>query len=62
MPNSDEELIVTIGKPIQLPQIDNPKNEDVDKWHKLYMERVVDNFNYYKKEYAHDKNAELQIY
>lgn len=33
----DLDIYNIIGKPIKLPEIKKPSNEDVDKWHKIYM-------------------------
>ena len=48
MPNDDMDLITVCGSPIELPQIDNPTKQDVDKWHKIYLESVVELFDKYK--------------
>ena len=45
-----------------MPLIKEPTKEDVDKWHIAYMDKVIETFNYFKKDYCEDKNAELQIY
>jgi hypothetical protein len=33
-----------IGNPITLPRIDNPSQEEIDKYHALYIEKLVDLF------------------
>lgn len=61
MPNNDVELTTIVGKPIQLPKIENPSNEEVDKWHSAYMERLQEHFEEYKKKYAYDKEKKLLV-
>lgn len=33
-----------VGNPIDLPTIPNPTKADIDKWHALYVEKLVDLF------------------
>lgn len=34
-------LVILIGAGVQFPKIDNPSQEDVDKWHRIYTENLV---------------------
>ncbi|OLQ04527.1 Diacylglycerol O-acyltransferase 2 [Symbiodinium microadriaticum] len=38
LPRPQSRLLTYVGKGIDLPQIPEPSNEDVDHWHKVYME------------------------
>lgn len=63
MPNDDMDFNVVVGKAIQLPQIENPSVEDVDKYHKIYLEKYHELFNKFKGKYAADgEAAELEIF
>jgi hypothetical protein len=37
LPNDDIDIVTIIGKPIDIPKIENPTNEDIDKYHSLYI-------------------------
>mmetsp|Transcript_3473 Transcript_3473/g.4329 ORF Transcript_3473/g.4329 Transcript_3473/m.4329 type:complete len:102 (+) Transcript_3473:1-306(+) len=41
-------LIYARGRPLNMPKIENPTAEDIDKWHKKYMEEVQRLFDTYK--------------
>ncbi|KAG7397755.1 hypothetical protein PHYBOEH_000209 [Phytophthora boehmeriae] len=62
LPRSDVDLITVVGKPLQLPHIKQPTKEDVQKYQKQYVEALQDLFDCYKKVYAVDPNATLEIY
>ncbi|CAK4377822.1 unnamed protein product [Aphanomyces euteiches] len=62
MPLRSAELITVVGKPIQLPTIANPTREDVEKYHKIYIDAMQDLFDRHKVKYAKDPNAKLEIY
>lgn len=52
MPDDDIDLTVVVGKSIELPKIDNPSKEDVDKYHSLFIKSIVDLFDKHKGKYA----------
>lgn len=52
LPNPDVDMVVVVGKPLELPHIENPTKEDVDKYHKLYMDKMTELFNKFKEKYA----------
>lgn len=49
------------GKPIGLPHIASPTEEDVDKWHAVYCERLVELFDRYKGSNPDYKHKQLVI-
>ena len=60
LPRSEVPLETVIGNPIRLPKIDNPSNEEIDKWHRLYIEKLQDLFNRNKAKFGYaDRNLEL---
>jgi len=62
LPNPDLDMYVVIGKPLELPHIENPTKDDVNKYHKLYMEKMTELFNKYKGRCAKEgEDAELHI-
>jgi len=57
LPNNDEELITIVGKRMDLPMIKTPKQEDIDKFHDMYVENLKRVYAKYKRE----KDGELEI-
>jgi len=57
----DEKLIYVRGKPLGLPHIVEPTNEDVDKWHEKYCQEVTRIFNSYKEKLPAYKHKQLYI-
>jgi hypothetical protein len=52
----DEQLICVRGKPLGIPHIPEPTDEDIDHWHAIYCEEVIRIFDSYKTRlpaYAH---------
>ncbi|XP_050523969.1 2-acylglycerol O-acyltransferase 2-A-like isoform X2 [Daktulosphaira vitifoliae] len=49
-------IISVVGKPIDLPKIENPSNEETDKYHKIYKEELTKLFEQHKHKYT--KNQE----
>lgn len=58
-PRTDVDLCTVIGKPLDLPIIPNPTKEDVDKYHLMYMNSLLDLYNRYKDEFGCSKILEL---
>jgi hypothetical protein len=46
-------LITVVGNPITLPRIDNPTQEQVDHWHGVYVEKLVDLFERNKARFGY---------
>lgn len=60
MPSPDQHLVTVIGAPLQLPQIDKPTKEDIEKYHQLYCKALLALFDKHKAKYgAADKQLEL---
>jgi len=49
-PDWNVDLFVVIGKPIQLPQISKPTQQEIDYYHKMYIDSVCNLYNKYKKQ------------
>lgn len=63
MPEDDMDFCVVIGKTIKLPNIPNPSEEDVNKYHQIFMDAYQTLFDSNKEKYASSgANAVLEIY
>lgn len=61
MPDYDIDLTCVVGKPLELPHIPNPSEEDVDKHHQAYIARMQALFDKHKDKYG-SKGATLEIF
>lgn len=55
----NEKLIYVRGKPLGLPHIKDPTDEDLDKWHAKYCEEVKRLFDTYKEKVPAYKHKTL---
>ncbi|KAI9912614.1 hypothetical protein PsorP6_006390 [Peronosclerospora sorghi] len=62
LPRPDVDLITVVGKPLRLPYIENPTRDEVRKYHKVYVKALQLLFDRYKRVYAVDPNAELEVF
>jgi len=62
MPFGNIDLITVVGKPLDIPTIEKPTKEDVNKYHKLYIDSLIDLFESNKAKYAADPSATLEIF
>lgn len=63
MPNDDMDFNVVVGKAIELPEIKDPTPEDIDKYHKIYLNAYQELFDKFKGEYASEgEKATLEIF
>lgn len=53
-------ILTYVGKPMQLPKIESPTNDDVSEWHGKYVQALTHLFNE-QKEHAGHPNAQLEI-
>jgi hypothetical protein len=58
-PNSDIDLFTVIGKPVHLPLIVNPTPEEVDNYHKIYIDALLEVYNRYKTKYGASEELEI---
>ena len=54
-------LHIVVGKPLQLPCIEKPSEEEVAKWHGQYMEALVGVFDRHKASYG-EPDAKLEVW
>jgi len=52
MPSPDQHLVTVVGPPLQLPQIDKPTAQDVEKYHGLYCKALLELFDKHKAQYG----------
>lgn len=57
----DEKILYVVGKPLGLPNIAEPTQEDIDKWHGEYCEEVRKLFEMYKEKVPMYKHKKLFI-
>ena len=57
----DDKLMYVRSKPMGLPHIPEPTNDDVDKWHAKYCEEIVRLFDTYKERVPMYKHKKLYI-
>jgi len=60
IPEYKNEVHTVVGKGLQLPEISEPTDQDVDKYHALFVEGLKEVYNNYKAKYA--DNKDLKIY
>ncbi len=54
-------LSVSVGKPIDVVQEENPSKEVIDTYHKLYVDQLIELFDTYKTNYEVSKDTKLKI-
>jgi hypothetical protein len=61
LPDNNIDITVVVGKPIPLPQIESPSNEEVDKYHEIYLKEMEGIFERNKEKYGVSKEVKLEI-
>ncbi|CAH1407050.1 unnamed protein product [Nezara viridula] len=57
-----EPLTTVVGKPIELPKVDEPSTEQIEHYHSLFAEELIKLFNEHKHKYTEDpENTNLII-
>ena len=54
-------LETVVGNPFRLPKIADPSQEDIDKWHAVYVQKLVDLFDRNKAKFGYG-DRELELY
>ncbi|XP_014294128.1 2-acylglycerol O-acyltransferase 2 [Halyomorpha halys] len=55
-------ITTVVGRPIEIPKIAEPTQEQIDQYHKLYTEELLRLFNEHKHKYVDDyENTHLEI-
>ena len=60
LPNNDVSIYFVIGKGITFPVNENPTKEEVEEYHRMYVESLKGLFDKYKRKFG--ISGELQIY
>ncbi|KAL6055028.1 diacylglycerol O-acyltransferase 1 [Balamuthia mandrillaris] len=55
------EIVSVVGAPLQVPKIEEPTAEDVDKWHALYIEKLTELYDTYKDVYDKDRIRDMRV-
>ena len=50
LPNNDICLLTVVGKGIQLPKTNDPEQNEIDKYHDIYVKNLRDMFNKHRRE------------
>jgi len=58
-PETNIELFTAVGKPIKLPKIEKPSVEDINKYHAIYVEELVNLYDKYKHAYGASEQLEI---
>jgi len=61
IPVKGSKLTIVVGKPLNLPRIPDPKDEDLEKYQKQYIQEVKRIFDQYKPQYGNPDDV-LQIH
>lgn len=59
LPRHNLEIVTVVGKGIELPVIENPSNEQIDKYHELYMTKLKELFDKYKDRFGQTSDLEM---
>lgn len=62
LPQDDVDVITVVGKPLEMPTIAHPTREDIAKFHAQYVSSLQKLFDKYKKKYAVNPDAKLEIF
>jgi 2-acylglycerol O-acyltransferase 2 len=54
-------IYTVVGRPIEIPKIEKPTKEDIDKYHEIYLNELTQLFNEHKDKYLKNKNTVLEI-
>ncbi|ESN92321.1 hypothetical protein HELRODRAFT_186146 [Helobdella robusta] len=52
---------VAVGKPLKLPKIVNPNDDEINEWHRKYVDRLVDHFEKHKLQFGLKEDDHLNI-
>mmetsp|Transcript_22566 Transcript_22566/g.29293 ORF Transcript_22566/g.29293 Transcript_22566/m.29293 type:complete len:307 (+) Transcript_22566:26-946(+) len=56
-----DKMVSITGRPLGIPKIENPTNEDIEKWHAKYVEEVTRLFEKYKAGHPNYCNKKLVV-
>ncbi|CAM9983609.1 unnamed protein product [Discosporangium mesarthrocarpum] len=62
LPRKGARLMTVFGKPIVLPTVSSPSDEDVHKWHAVYKKELHALFDRHKGKYASNPRGELELW
>jgi len=62
LPRPQAKLQTFVGKALEFPKIPEPSQEDVSKWHKVYIEALTELFERHKKEAGLPESKRLEVW
>jgi len=54
-------ITTVVGKPIDIPKVENPGQEEIDKWHEVYGKALVELFEEHKTKYGIKESDHLEF-
>jgi len=61
VPGWDSHLVTVIGSPVVLPRLEKPTEEEVKKYHLMYVSALIELFDKHKGQYC-EKGAKLEVW
>lgn len=61
LPRGHVAMETVVGNPIVLPKIAEPTQEQIDHWHRIYIEKLIDLFERNKAQFGY-ADRELELY
>ena len=59
LPKNQVDLHVVVGTPLALPTIPQPTQNDIDTWHGLYVEHLIELFDHHKGRFGIIEDLEV---
>ena len=59
LPRTEYGHYTVVGKALVLPKIENPTEDDVLKYHQMYIDRLKDLYDRYKHQYGASEELEI---
>lgn len=59
LPDPEIDILTVVGKPITLPLIPKPVTADIDKYHQIYIDSLVELYNKYKNPKCNSRELEV---
>ncbi len=54
-------ITTVVGKPLDLPKIEQPTKQDIDEWHEKYISALVNLYDSHKDIYDKDRKSDIRI-
>lgn len=61
LPRTSPRILTVVGKPVEMPKLEDPTYEDVQKYHAVYCQALSELFDEHKKSAGLEDTVELEI-